>query len=101
MPLSVFRNMFCLVFFFLDPTPPDGITQTLTACEVGFFDDCSNSYEIDVKNCSTFLVYKLIPMDVCNAAYCFGNNFALFYNCHGLNKRNIDIISCFNLLLFL
>ncbi|XP_065927240.1 von Willebrand factor D and EGF domain-containing protein isoform X2 [Magallana gigas] len=54
-----------------DPTPPDGDTETLTACEVGFFDDCSNTYEIDVKNCSTFLVYKLIPLDVCNAAYCF------------------------------
>nr|XP_022309439.1 uncharacterized protein LOC111115119 [Crassostrea virginica] len=51
--------------------PPDGIMQTLTACEVGFSGSCARSYEIDVKNCTSFLVYKLKALDVCNSAYCF------------------------------
>nr|XP_022321514.1 uncharacterized protein LOC111123472 isoform X2 [Crassostrea virginica] len=57
-----------------DNIPSDQITQTLTACEVGFFGNCSRSYQIDVKNCTTFLAYKLKALDVCNSAYCFELN---------------------------
>lgn len=53
--------------------PPDGVTQTLTVCEVGFANNCSRTYEIDVKNCTSFLVYKLKALDACNSGYCFGN----------------------------
>ncbi|XP_078340873.1 von Willebrand factor D and EGF domain-containing protein-like [Crassostrea virginica] len=54
-----------------DSIPPDGVTQILTACQVGFTDFCIRTYEIEVKNCTTFLVYKLKPLDLCNSAYCF------------------------------
>lgn len=54
-----FISYFNFTFRCLGPTPSKGELQTLTACEVGFFDNCINTYEIDVKNCSTFLVYKL------------------------------------------
>ena len=65
--------MLLTVFFFkVDSIPPDGVTQTLTACEVGFSNDCTRTYEIEVKNCTTFLVYKLKPLNTCNSAYCFG-----------------------------
>lgn len=55
---------------------------------MGFFDDCFNMYEIDVKNCLIFLVYKLILLDVCDVVYCFGNYVVLFYicNCYGYYK---------------
>nr|XP_022296367.1 uncharacterized protein LOC111106120 [Crassostrea virginica] len=52
-------------------TPSDGASISMTACEVGFFGDCERQYTIEVKNCSHFLVYKLKPLDLCNAAYCF------------------------------
>nr|XP_022317659.1 von Willebrand factor D and EGF domain-containing protein-like [Crassostrea virginica] len=52
-------------------TPSDGQTLNMTACEVGFVHDCERQYTIAVKNCSSFLVYKLKPLDVCSAAYCF------------------------------
>nr|XP_022293342.1 von Willebrand factor D and EGF domain-containing protein-like [Crassostrea virginica] len=43
----------------------------MTACEVGFGNNCTKQYTIDVKNCSAFLVFKLKPVDSCNTAYCF------------------------------
>nr|XP_022287219.1 von Willebrand factor D and EGF domain-containing protein-like [Crassostrea virginica] len=51
--------------------PSDRQTLNMTACEVGFVHDCERQYMIAVKNCSSFLVYKLKPLDVCSAAYCF------------------------------
>lgn len=65
-------SLFC---HYSDPIPSNGLNKTLTACEVGFFNNCTRPYDIDVKNCSSFLVYKLKPSDVCNSAYCFGNMF--------------------------
>lgn len=54
--------------------PPAGVTQTLSACVVRR-DTCSFSHQIEVKNCTTFLVYKLKPLRTCYEAYCFGNFF--------------------------
>nr|XP_022289580.1 von Willebrand factor D and EGF domain-containing protein-like isoform X2 [Crassostrea virginica] len=51
--------------------PPIGVSQTLTACEVGFSSNCARRYPIEVKNCTNFLVYKLKALDLCNSAYCF------------------------------
>lgn len=53
--------------------PPDGVKQSLTVCKVGFDNNCSEAYEIDVKNCTNFLVYKLKALDGCDSGYCFGN----------------------------
>lgn len=70
------RICFTLIIYYivlsLDPFPTVGETKSLTACEVGFSDNCGRRYEIDIKNCTSFLVYKLKPLDVCNSAYCFG-----------------------------
>lgn len=54
----------------------------MTACEVGFYNNCTRQYDIDVKNCSSLLVYRLKPSDVCNSAYCFGN---VLHKNHDLN----------------
>ena len=61
-------------FISLGNTPSDGQTIEMTACEVGFVHDCERQYTIAVKKCSSFLVYKLKPLDVCSAAYCFGKS---------------------------
>nr|XP_022311532.1 von Willebrand factor D and EGF domain-containing protein-like [Crassostrea virginica] len=53
------------------PLPSNGLTKTLTACQVGFSDQCARPYDIKVKNCSSFLIYELKPLDACNSAYCF------------------------------
>lgn len=79
--------------------PPDGVKQTLTVCEVGFADNCSRTYEIEVKNCTNYLVYKLKALNLCNSGYCFGN--ALFdlylltyikYLIKNYDERNISNI---------
>ena len=62
-------------FYILGTIPPIGVSQTLTACEVGFSSNCTRRYPIEVKNCTNFLVYNLKALDLCNSAYCFGNLF--------------------------
>ncbi|XP_062580059.1 oncoprotein-induced transcript 3 protein-like [Saccostrea cucullata] len=52
--------------------PPVNGMSTLDACKVGFASDCVDKIEIEVKNCNTYMVYKLHPVDSCNSAYCFG-----------------------------
>ncbi|XP_048779375.2 von Willebrand factor D and EGF domain-containing protein-like isoform X2 [Ostrea edulis] len=54
-----------------DPIPGAGEKQTLTACQIGFNENCASSYNIEVKNCTSFLVYNLKALSSCNAAYCF------------------------------
>ncbi|XP_062610177.1 mucin-2-like [Saccostrea cucullata] len=54
-----------------DQPPSEGQTGLLSACQVGFSANCDRSYNIEVKNCGEFLVYKLKPVDLCNSAYCF------------------------------
>ena len=58
------------IFYNAGSIPPDGVTQTLKASA----SDLGWTYEIDVKNCTTFLVYKLKPLRSCYEAYCFGNS---------------------------
>ncbi|XP_062569174.1 oncoprotein-induced transcript 3 protein-like [Saccostrea cucullata] len=54
-----------------DQPPSEGQTELLSVCQVGFRANCDRSYNIEVKNCGEFLVYKLKPVDLCNSAYCF------------------------------
>lgn len=53
--------------------PASGLTKNLTACSAHFDGDCCKTkYRIQVKNCTGFYVYKLVPTKVCPQAYCFG-----------------------------
>ncbi|XP_056017049.1 von Willebrand factor D and EGF domain-containing protein-like [Ostrea edulis] len=54
-----------------DPVPETGQKETLTACQVGFSDNCTSSIEIEAKNCTSFLVYNIKALETCNSAYCF------------------------------
>jgi len=53
--------------------PNAGEMANVTACASSFSGDCCQySHDIQVKNCTDFLVYKLQPVVHCNQAYCFG-----------------------------
>lgn len=53
--------------------PASGLTKNLTACSAHFDGNCCKSkYQIQVKNCTGFYVYKLVPTSACPQAYCFG-----------------------------
>ena len=69
----------------------------MIACEVGFVHDCERQYTIAVKNCSSFLVSKLKPLDVCSAAYCFGKSdishfLIVFFHLVKLSETNYTLI---------
>ncbi|XP_056007282.1 uncharacterized protein LOC125666050 [Ostrea edulis] len=51
--------------------PPVNTISSVEVCKVGFSDTCSQKFNINVKNCSTYIVYELQPLDSCNSAYCF------------------------------
>lgn len=54
--------------------PVDGETANVTACASDFNHEncCYKSYDIQIKNCSTFYVYNLVPVIGCPQSYCFG-----------------------------
>lgn len=59
--------------------PASGLTKNITACSAHFDGDCcKNKYQIQVKNCTGFYVYKLVPTSACPQAYCFGLYFFFF-----------------------
>lgn len=67
--------MLKLVVFVTDTLP--GIQEKrkpVTLCHVGFDSQCSRNSSIRVTNCGTFFVYELTPLDICQSAYCFGEN---------------------------
>ncbi|XP_063416475.1 uromodulin-like [Mytilus trossulus] len=52
--------------------PESGESHNVTACSVGLTNDCCvHQYDIQVKNCSKFLVYNLKPTKNCPESYCF------------------------------
>ncbi|VDI76668.1 Hypothetical predicted protein [Mytilus galloprovincialis] len=54
--------------------PESGETNNVIACSVGYTNDCClNQYDIQVKNCSHFLLYNLKSTKNCPEAYCFGS----------------------------
>ena len=69
--------MSLLFFLLIGQIPLDGKTKNMTVCQVGFSNECAKTYEIEVKNCTKFLVYKLKPLDSCDSAYCFGTSFKI------------------------
>lgn len=53
--------------------PNQGEILNATACTSSLNGDCcSLSYEIQIKNCSEFYVYNLVPVMGCPQSYCFG-----------------------------
>ncbi|XP_069142549.1 uncharacterized protein [Argopecten irradians] len=52
--------------------PSVGETVNRTACMRGLQSDCADTYNIQVKNCSSFNVYKLQTTRGLEMAYCFG-----------------------------
>lgn len=49
-----------------------GEIRIVKLCQVNFGSTCSSSHFIKMKNCGTFFVYELTPLDICSSAYCFG-----------------------------
>ncbi|VDI64888.1 Hypothetical predicted protein [Mytilus galloprovincialis] len=59
----------------MNGTYPDiGDVKTVQACAAHYDGDCcKHSYDIEVKNCTDYLVYNLSPVSSCYQAYCFGS----------------------------
>ena len=54
------------------PTLVDGEVNR-KVCFTGNKDNCKYSNHITVKNCGSFLIYKLIPPTACSLRYCGGD----------------------------
>lgn len=53
--------------------PVAGKITNVTACASNYDGDCcSNSVNIQIKNCSNYLVYNLVAVKSCPQRYCFG-----------------------------
>lgn len=55
------------------PSTGEGIV-TRQACQRGFSDCCSTSYDIKVRNCGRYTAYCLRALSTCPARYCFGKH---------------------------
>lgn len=44
---------------------------TRTACVHTLIGSCDKSYQIEMKNCTIFYAYHLVPTTACNERYCF------------------------------
>jgi hypothetical protein len=54
----------------------------VTACASSYNGECCKySHDMQVKNCTDFLVYKLQPVVHCNQAYCFGKFSVYLFIC--------------------
>jgi len=53
------------------PTKEDGEVN-VEACLKGPGNDCFRKYGIKIKICEGFSAYFLMPIEDCDAAYCFG-----------------------------
>ncbi|XP_048767410.2 oncoprotein-induced transcript 3 protein-like [Ostrea edulis] len=57
------------------PTESEGsVTRSVCKRGVGPQGCCVKTYDIKMKNCSTFLAYCLTPPAECSERYCFGSN---------------------------
>lgn len=55
------------------PAVADGIVERQMCVRTGF-SCCQDSFHVKVKNCSTFLTFKLKPVPKCKQRYCFDRN---------------------------
>ena len=49
-----------------------GVVNTLKACKVQFPDDCAETWDLEVKNCGSFMVFHLTFLESCSGRYCMG-----------------------------
>ena len=49
-----------------------GVVNTLKACKVQFPDDCAETWDLEVKNCGSFMVFHLTFLQSCSGRYCMG-----------------------------
>ncbi|XP_033762945.1 oncoprotein-induced transcript 3 protein-like [Pecten maximus] len=54
--------------------PTGGSVVNRTACQHGIEGSCIHQYNISVKHCDSYFVYKLQKTLICDAAYCFGQD---------------------------
>lgn len=72
------RWIICFRFYIIGTFPVAGEINNVTACASDYNTDCcTSSYDIQVKNCSGYYVYNLVPAKFCPQAYCFGKQFIL------------------------
>ncbi|XP_048743365.1 von Willebrand factor D and EGF domain-containing protein-like isoform X2 [Ostrea edulis] len=91
MPRSAPGLGFCntLYPYWMKGTPPAEVGQEIDVeiCGVGF-SSCDKSFTVKVKRCPSFLVYRLLPLDSCNSAYCFENT----GNCVSETPTGIEVV---------
>ncbi|XP_033745542.1 oncoprotein-induced transcript 3 protein-like [Pecten maximus] len=73
-PVSLDRCSTKLPIWMNGTHPTSGMTVNRTACMAGPNSNCMSKYNIQVKNCSTFYVYKLQTTNGLKMAYCFGED---------------------------
>lgn len=55
-----------------EPSIPDKVVSRKACVSDGNRCACSKFYNIQIRNCSSFLVYNLTSTDTCPERYCFG-----------------------------
>ena len=76
------------------PTQAEG-NMARTACISSFGVTCSETRTINIKNCGTFYVYYLTPLDYCASAYCAGKKgcIATYRSTSFCNTLKINILT--------
>lgn len=87
------------IFFLSKGTyPTKGMTKTLTACVSNYESCCEKSYEVEVKNCGGFNVYRLPTTFGCSQAYCFGiilTGLLFLYFKNNMQGKRFKELTCF------
>jgi hypothetical protein len=72
--LQKYENYYCDVIC-ISGTLPTVLnnTVTLTVCQRGFIECCEFTWNMAVRNCGSFNVFRLTPTPTCPGRYCIGN----------------------------
>ncbi|CAC5391221.1 unnamed protein product [Mytilus coruscus] len=70
-PIWLNGNKFIVITDTL-PEVGDGIVSK-EVCLRSFIEECSNSWNIEIKNCDSYYVYNLVSSNTEKSAYCFGS----------------------------
>lgn len=79
------------------PTTSENISKR-KVCVHGLDSCCQKTYDIEVKNCTTFLVFNLTKTDSCEEGYCFDDDDSL--NCTNIDgKSKATLPECYTFIL--
>lgn len=67
----LYFTFFCFAIY-IDTLPEPNTIKDVKVCQVNFDSQCSRHHYIKIRNCGTFFVYELTPLNSCPSAYCFG-----------------------------